>query len=98
MAVAGNSNSAVDQGADECPDETRHGLRPATQQLQAEGQAVDVGAIVRDNAESQDDEAELAEAAEGWEKHCCEESANAGLIVAICVAGVDRVEGRRCNS
>lgn len=98
MAVARDGNGAVDEGADECPDETRDRLRPATQQLQTEGQAVDVGAIVRDDAESQDDETELAEAAEGWEEHRCEESADAGLRVALGVAGVDWVEGRRCDS
>lgn len=98
VAVAWDSNSAVYEGADECPDKTRYGLRPATQQLQTEGHAVDIGAIVRDNAESQNDKTKLAEAAKGWEKHGCQESADAGLIVAVCVAGVDWVEGRCCNS
>ncbi len=98
MAVAWDSNGAVYEGADECPDETRHGLRPAAHQLQTEGHAVDVGAIVRDNAESQNDETKLAEAAEGREKHGCEEPTDAGLVVAVCVAGVDWVEGRCGNS
>lgn len=97
MAVAWDSNSAVYEGTNKCPDEARHGLRPATQHLQTEGHAVDIGAIVRDNAESKNDETELAEAAEGREKHGCEESADTGLLVAVCVAGVDCVEGRCCN-
>lgn len=40
----------------------------------------------------------MAEAAEGWEKHGCEEPADAGLLVAVCVTGVNRVERRCCNS
>ena len=95
MTVPRYGNSAVDEGADECPDETRDGLRPATEQLQAKGHAVDVWAIVRDDAEGQDDEAELAEAAEGRKQHGGEEPADTGLIIAVCVAGVEGVEGRR---
>ena len=97
MAVAWDSNRAVYKGADECPDEARHSLRPATHQLQTESHAVDVGAVVRDNAESEDDKTELTEAAEGWEKHGCEKSADAGLLVAVREAGVDCVEGRCRN-
>lgn len=50
VAVAWDSDGAVHEGADEGPDEARHGLRPATQHLQTEGHAVDVGAVVRDDA------------------------------------------------
>lgn len=98
MAIAWDSNSAVYEGGDERPDEARYRLRPATHHLQTEGHAVDIGAIVRDDAESQNDKTKLAEAAKGWEEHGCEESADAGLLVAVCVAGIDRVEGRCCNS
>ena len=97
MAVAWDGDGAVDHRADEGPDEAWYGLRPAAEQLQAEGHAVDVGAIVRDDAEGQDDEAELAEAAEGREEHGRGKAADAGLFVANCVAGVDWVERRRCD-
>ena len=95
MAVAWDGDGAVHEGADEGPDEARDGLRPAAEQLQAEGHAVDVGAIVRDDAEGQDDEAELAEAAQGREEHGGEEPADAGLLVAVRVASVDGVGNRR---
>ena len=97
MAIAWNGNGAVDEGPDEGPDEARYGLGPAPQQLQTEGHAVDVGAIVRDDAEGQDDQAELAEAAEGWEEYGCKEPADAGLFVPLGISGVDRVEGSCCN-
>lgn len=97
MTVAWDGNRAVYKGADERPDEAWHGLRPATHHLQTESHAVDIGAVVRDDAEGKDDEAELTEAAEGWEKHGCEKSADAGLLVAVREAGVDCVEGRCCN-
>ena len=91
MAVARYSNGAVNECGDERPDEPRHGLRPATQHLHAERYAIDIGAIVRDDAEGEDDEAELAEAAQGGEQHGGEEPADAGLLVPFCVAGVDGV-------
>ena len=97
MAVAWNGNGAVDEGADKGPDEARDGLGPAPQQLQAEGHAVDVGAVVGDDAEGQDDETELAEAAQGREQDGREEAADAGLAVAVRVARVDRVEGGGCH-
>ena len=97
MAVAWNGDGAVYEGADERPDETRYGLRPATQQLQTEGHAVDIGAVVRDDAKRQNDKTELAETAEGWEEDGCKESADAGLLVAVCVTGIDCVEGRCCD-
>ena len=93
MTVARNGNGAVHEGADEGPDEPRDGLRPAPQQLQTKGHAVDVGAIVRDDAEGQNDEAKLPEAAQGREQHGGEESADAGLVVAVGEGGV--VDGRR---
>ena len=95
MAVAWDGDGAVHERADEGPDEARDGLRPAAEQLQAERHAVDVGTVVRDDAEGQDDEAELAEAAEGWEEHGGEEPADAGLLVAVGVAGVDGVRDCR---
>ena len=91
MAVAGDGDGAVHERADEGPDEAGDGLRPAAEQLQAERDAVDVGAVVRDDAEGQDDEAELSEAAQGREEHGGEEPADAGLLVAVRVAGVDGV-------
>ena len=93
MAVAGDGDGAVDEGADEGPDEAGHGLGPARHQLQAEGYAVDVRAVVGDDAEGEDDEAELAEAAEGWEEHRCEQAADPGRVVAVRVGGVDCVQG-----
>ena len=83
MAVAWDSNSAVDEGTDESPDESRNGLRVVCHELQTESQAIDIGAIVCDDAESENDEAELTEAAERGEEHGCEEAADAGLVVAV---------------
>ena len=62
MAVPWYSNSAVNERTDKCPYEARYGLRVVRHELQAECQAVDIGAIIRDDAEGEDDEAELAEA------------------------------------
>ena len=83
MAVSWDSDSAIDKGTDKCPDEARNGLRVVCHELQTERQAVDIGAVVCNDAEGEDDEAELTEAAERGEKHGCEEAADAGLVVAV---------------
>lgn len=97
VAVPRNGNRAVHERADEGPDEARHRLRPAGQQLQREGEGVDVGAVVGHDAEREDDEAELAEAAERREQHRREQTANPRLRVPVRVRGVNGIQGRRCN-
>ena len=64
MAVPRDGDRAVNHRAHKRPDKPRHRLRPAAEDLQTQAHAVDVGAIVRNNAEGEDNEAELAEAAE----------------------------------
>ena len=61
MAVTRNSYGTVDQGTDEGPDEAWHSLRPMGHDLEAEGDAVDIGAIVGDDRKGENDEAEFAE-------------------------------------
>ena len=94
MRVSWDGNGAVDERADKCPDESRYGLRPSPHNLQAEGQAVDVWAVVRDDAQCQYDQAELAEAAEGRKKDGCQQSTDARFVVSVGVRHVDRIEGR----
>ena len=80
VGVAGDRDCAVDGGGDEGPDEARDVLGVVGEDLDAEADAVDVGAVVADDGEGDDDEAEVAEGAEGQE-HCGEEAAD-------CVVGV----------
>ena len=79
MAVARDGDGAVDDGADEGPDEARDRGRPPAHDLQGEGDAVDVGAIVPDDAEREHDEAELAEAAQR-RQHLGQEHADIGAV------------------
>ena len=85
MAVAWDSDSAVDEGANERPDESGNGLRVVGHKLQTECQAIDIGAVVCDDAERENDKAELTEASKRGEEHSCEETTDARLVVAICV-------------
>ena len=79
MGVSWNGDRAVDDGADEGPDEAGDDGGPATHDLQGEGDAVDVGTVVPDDAQSEDDEAELAEAAERRE-HVGKEDPDIGVV------------------
>lgn len=66
VVVSWDGDCDVDAGADEGPDEARDALGPAGEELEGEGDGVDVGAVVGDNGEGKDDEAEVTEAAQGW--------------------------------
>ena len=95
MAVAWDSDGAVDEGADEGPDESWNGLRVVRHKLQTECQAVDIGAVVCNDAERENDEAELTEASERGEEHSCEKATDARLVVAVCVVLI--VYGGGCD-
>ena len=71
MAVARDCNGAIDDGANQCPEETRYILCVVCKDLQGEGERVDVGAVVTDDAESEDDETEFAKAVEVREEDLC---------------------------
>ena len=93
VRVARDGDGAVDDRGEERPDEARDRRRPAAEHLQAESHAVDVRAVVRDDAERGDDEAELAEAvargaAVRGEEHGGEHAADAAVVVAVAVGGV----------
>ena len=95
MIVAWDGNGAVDEGADESPDKAGNSLRVFCQELQTKGQAVDIGAVVGNNAEREDNKAELAEATQGGKQHCCEKATNTRVVVAIGVGCI--VYGCGCN-
>lgn len=67
VRIAGDGNGERDTRGEESPDETRNTLGPATEHLEGQGDGVDVGAVVGDDGEGEDDQAELAESTEGLE-------------------------------
>lgn len=71
IAIAGNRNRAIDECADKSPDKSRNHLRPASHDLQTECQAVNIGTIIRNDAEREHDQAKGSEASQGWEEHGC---------------------------
>lgn len=92
VGVAGDGDGEGDAGGKEGPDEARHALRVARQDLQGQGDGVDVGAVVGDDGQGQDDETELAEAAERLEDGA-DQAAVVGRVVAQVVLVVVVVEG-----
>lgn len=101
MAVARDRNGAVDERPDEGPDVPWHGLRPPSKNLQTQTHAVDVGAVVGDDAEGENDEAELTKASQGREKNGRQQPADTASFVALSVA-IRRLERlgieRHCGS
>ena len=95
MRVPWYRNRAVNHRPDKCPDEARHRLRPWAQNLQAEGHAVHVGAIVRNDAQREHHQAKLTEATERWEQHRRQQSADAGIRVTLVVWVDEPVRTRR---
>lgn len=92
VGVTGDGDSEGDAGGEESPDETGHALRVAAQDLQGQGDGVDVGAVVGDNGQGQDDQAELAETTQRLEDGT-DQTAVTGLGVASGVLVVSIVEG-----
>ena len=76
MTVSWDSDSNVDASTDESPDETWNTLGFAGKKLEGEGDGVNVWAVVGDNGESKDDEAEFAECAQAWDHDCGKKTAN----------------------
>lgn len=94
MRVARDCNCNVDSRAHGGPNEPRHALCPApAQDLDGQADRVDVGAVVGDDAQCENDQAELAEAAEGPEEDGAEKTSSAGGCIAICVLVLAAVEG-----
>lgn len=90
VVVTGDTDGKGDARGEESPDEPRHALRSPAQHLQRQADRVDVGAVVGDNGQGQDDEAELAETAERL-KHGCDQAAVDGGSVAFGVLVVNSV-------
>jgi hypothetical protein len=91
MCVAWNRNCNVDSGSHGGPNESGHSLCPSsTKDLNCETDRVNVWAVVRDDTQAQYDEAELAEAAQGAEKYCAQEtsSARCGISIRVLVLAV----------
>nr|POE62782.1 hypothetical protein CFP56_03686 [Quercus suber] len=78
VAVAGDGDGDVDGRGDAGPDEAGDALGPASQDLHGERDGVDVGAVVGDNGQREDDEAELAEGADVGDENFAEKTAGAG--------------------
>lgn len=94
VAVARDGDGEGHAGGEEGPDEAGHALRPAAQDLKGEGDRVYVRAVVGDDGEGKDHEAEFAEAAEGLED-CAEEAAVARRLVPVEVLVVLAIQRRR---
>lgn len=93
MRVSRNGDCDVDTGTYSSPDEPRHTLRPlSAQDLDCQTDGVDVGAVVGDNTQSQNDEAEFAKATKRSKKYSAEETSRSGSLVAICVLVVAVVQ------
>ena len=88
MGVSRNGNGAINDRADECPDEPGDHLAIRSHDLQTERQAVDIGAIIRNDAQRQDDEAKVTEAAKRRLQHCAQQAANVRSFIPSAVSWV----------
>lgn len=83
VAVARDSDGAIDQSTNESPDETWDTLGSTGKELQGQGDGVDVRAVICDDGKPQNDETEFSKAAKWREKHRCEETSDARIVIAI---------------
>lgn len=98
VRVARDGDGDVDEGGEAGPDEARHGLGAAGEDLRRQADGVQVRAVVGDDGEGEDDEAEAAEArADAGNQHGREEAADPGFIVATLVGVVAVGDGGGCH-
>lgn len=67
MRISWDGDRDIDAGSDKCPEESGNALCVVRENLKREGQGVDVGAVVSDDREREDDQAELAKLAQMWD-------------------------------
>jgi len=99
VRVSWDGDGDVDTGCDSDPDEARDLLGPSSENLEGEGDAVDVWDVVADDGEGEDDEAELAESSEWVEEDGGEKTTGSrcgvsvGVLVDSSVGGSGSVDG-----
>lgn len=94
VRVSGDGDADVDAGGDEGPDEARDARGFAGEDLRGQADAVDVGDVVGDDGQGEDDHAELAKGSQ-VDEDGADEAAGAGCVVAGLVAVVAAVDGGR---
>lgn len=97
LSVAWDGDGAVDEGPDECPHETGNALGFLGEELEGEAHGVDVRAVVGDDGEGEDDQAEFAEVAQGRDDDCGEETSDVRRLVAFHVDVVAVVCSHGCG-
>jgi len=88
VRIARDGNGAIDDAADQGPQKSRHFLSIVRQDLERKGQRVNVRAVVADNAEGQNDQAEFAKSTQGWEQHLGQQTAHGVFLIG---RGISRV-------
>ena len=74
VRVSWNGNGNVDQSANESPDESGNTLSPSSKDLQGERDGVNVGAVVGNDGQCENDQAELSEFTQRSEEHLAKEA------------------------
>lgn len=98
MRVSRNRNRDVHRGTHSGPHESRHTLCPSsTQDLDRKTHGVDIRAVVRNNAQTQYNEAEFAKTTERPEENGGKKTTGSRSRVSVSVLVYAVVEGGRCH-
>lgn len=92
MAVARDGDGNISSCSDRGPDEAWDALGPVREDLDGQGYGVDVGTVVGNDRQCEDDHAEFAEGAGVVDQDCAEETASACGFVTFHVSVVLVVE------
>ena len=96
MAVTGNGNGTIKEGSNKGPHEAGNALGNASKELEGERDGVDVGAVIGDDGQCEDDKAELSESAQGRDDNGSEKSTDARGMVSVYVDIVTLI-GSHCS-
>lgn len=92
MGITGDGDGDGDTRGKEDPDETGNALGVATQDLEGQGDGVDVGAVVGDDGQRQNHQTELAESANGV-KDSAQKTSVSRLAITTGVLVVSAIDG-----
>jgi len=93
MRISWDCDGNISTSSNSDPDETRNLLSPLSENLQSQGDRVNVWNVVANDGQSEDDEAEFAKATKWWEKDSSQETTNTSAGVSIHISVITSIDG-----
>lgn len=88
VRISGDGDGDIAACSQECPDETGYTSSPSGEDLHTERHRVNVRAVVGDDRQCEDDQAELTESAQGGKEDSGEQTTDSRIVITVRESGV----------